>query len=260
MSINKIPDKETGDRKTASTKCDIVIFCIYLIAPVVAITHMITRALTVSNVVFQIELLVPFFQLLFLLRMIGLIVVVLHDARVLESHPHDGHTGTQHTKPTRYYARSLYTRSAWKMWEWTSSRRALGERTCRQEKMPAAAEALAQTTRIRQTWRKRNRDKRMSSLLYRHAFRLPCHQLSSGDRLELTRNPLNNDIVATSRVRWQMSGDNNKLGETGTISETLGHVPVSQDCDWTGLTFEGKRNRHYRRNMMTHIALLLFFF
>ncbi len=51
---------------------------LYLVAPVIAVAHVITRTLAVANVMLQIELLVPFFQLLLLrLQMPMLLVVVV---------------------------------------------------------------------------------------------------------------------------------------------------------------------------------------
>jgi pilus assembly protein TadC len=49
----------------------------YLVTPVIAVAHVIARALAVANVMLEIKLLVPFFQLLLLLGLVMLLVLLL---------------------------------------------------------------------------------------------------------------------------------------------------------------------------------------
>lgn len=49
----------------------------YLVTPVIAVAHVIARTLAVANVMLEIELLVPFFQLLLLLGLLVVLLVVL---------------------------------------------------------------------------------------------------------------------------------------------------------------------------------------
>jgi hypothetical protein len=54
-----------------------VLLTAYLVTPVIAVAHVIARTLAVANVMLEIELLVPFFQLLLLLGLLVLLLVLL---------------------------------------------------------------------------------------------------------------------------------------------------------------------------------------
>lgn len=54
-----------------------VLLTAYLVTPVIAVAHVIARTLAVANVMLEIELLVPFFQLLLLLGLVLLLLLLL---------------------------------------------------------------------------------------------------------------------------------------------------------------------------------------